>query len=101
LKKAKYGLVGTLARVVALCNDSARVQKWITNFTDRNGRILIAFSANDSGRSHLDRMLGRDGAAVRDCDGVAIHFIEGADHNFTGRRERSIFEIVNLSPERD
>jgi alpha-beta hydrolase superfamily lysophospholipase len=94
LKKVKYGLVRALGRVVALRNDSARVQKWITNFIDRNGRILIAFSANDSGRSHLDRILGRDGAAVRDCVGVAIHFIEGADHNFTGRCERSMFETL-------
>jgi alpha-beta hydrolase superfamily lysophospholipase len=94
LKKAKCGLVRTLGRVVALRNDSARVQKWITNFTGRNGRILIAFSANDSGRSHLDRMLGCDGAAVRDCVGVAIHFVEGADHNFTGRRARSVFETL-------
>ncbi|MBS0243905.1 MAG: hypothetical protein JSS20_17160, partial [Proteobacteria bacterium] len=68
-----------------------RVRRRIASFNARGGRLLLAYSANDQGRQHLNQMLGLDARAIRGTGVNELLYADGADHNFTSAADRAWF----------
>jgi len=50
---------------------------------ERNVNVLLAYSAGDDSPKEMELLFGRDGKRLPGRENIAIHHIEGVDHNFS------------------
>ena len=105
LRKAEQNLAPYLFGLSPFARISRQVHSELRALSDRGARIELIFSTGDPSIPHMEHILGKHGARATSYPGLALTFIDGADHNLTPKPaleiyRRKILEAALSSPER-
>jgi pimeloyl-ACP methyl ester carboxylesterase len=94
---ASHGLQRGSRLLSRLLLHRSRLRRRISAFNARGGRLLAVYSTGDIGLPHFNELLGRNGEGLLQGGGNAVHFVEGADHNFSSAAHRREFLAAVLA----
>jgi pimeloyl-ACP methyl ester carboxylesterase len=70
-------------------DETARVRRWFRQLSERGARVLLVYSADDSGFDELKAHMGAGARRLRKLRGFGLAILEKADHNLTQRAPRA------------
>ena len=77
-------------------DETARVRRWFRQLSGRGARVLLVYSADDSGFDELKAHMGAGARRLRALRGFGLAILEKADHNLTQRAPRARLTELTL-----